>query len=83
MRYLGDNYVKDEFKLHKNAAKEFVPAFTKAWTDYRDSLEAQFNSKNFRGQVINDSKLDDFSKEQMGQLLELKKSAKELNKLKK
>lgn len=82
MRYLGDNYVKEEFKLHKNAAKEFLPAFTKAWTDYKESLEAQFKSKKITGQGINESKLDEFSKEQMGQLLELKKSAKALNKVK-
>ena len=32
LRALGDQYVKDEFKRHKDCDEKFVPEFLKEWT---------------------------------------------------
>jgi len=32
MRSLGDDYVRSEFKRHKDAEKQFVPVFMQEWT---------------------------------------------------
>ncbi len=45
LRALGDEYVKDEFKRHKNADVTFVPTFMTEWTvsyilRYYDSIMA-------------------------------------------
>ncbi|KAF0691988.1 Aste57867_16894 [Aphanomyces stellatus] len=38
MRVLGDRYVQDEFKLHKNAKPEFVKGFLAEWQQYHKML---------------------------------------------
>ncbi|KAH9127416.1 hypothetical protein AeMF1_002289 [Aphanomyces euteiches] len=38
MRVLGDRYVREEFKLHKNAKPEFVKGFLTEWQGYHDML---------------------------------------------
>lgn len=40
MRQLGDAYVRDEFRKHKDAKPEFVPAFMAGWTEYLQELNA-------------------------------------------
>lgn len=32
LRALGDQYVKDEFKRHKDCDKQFIPTFVGSWT---------------------------------------------------
>jgi len=32
MRSLGDDYVRAEFKRHKDAEKQFIPLFMHEWT---------------------------------------------------
>ena len=32
LKALGDQYVKDEFKRHRNAEAQYVPMFMNAWT---------------------------------------------------
>ncbi|VDD93965.1 unnamed protein product [Enterobius vermicularis] len=79
MRYLGDQYVKDEFRRHKNASPEQSLVFLKEWTDYCTTLSKQLSQKGIAKGVIgtnlNPSLLDSFTDEQLFQLLELKKEA--------
>lgn len=41
MRPLGDSYVTDEFRRHKDAKEEFVSKFLIEWKHYADQLEHQ------------------------------------------
>ncbi|GLD93458.1 hypothetical protein PINS_up002050 [Pythium insidiosum] len=38
MRVLGDAYVRDEFRRHKDAAAKFVPLFLQEWEQYANML---------------------------------------------
>ncbi|OWZ16548.1 putative mitochondrial protein [Phytophthora megakarya] len=38
MRVLGDQYVRDEFKRHKDAAAKFVPLFLQEWQQYAAAM---------------------------------------------
>ncbi|TYZ65476.1 hypothetical protein PybrP1_005040 [[Pythium] brassicae (nom. inval.)] len=38
MRVLGDQYVRDEFKRHKDAAPKFVPLFVREWEQYEQFM---------------------------------------------
>ena len=38
MRALGDKYVAEEFRLHRNAKDEFLPQFYHAWQSYLMNL---------------------------------------------
>lgn len=41
LRFLGDSYVKDEWRKHRNADVKFVGPFVRAWQDYRVELIGQ------------------------------------------
>ena len=41
MRILGDEYVRNEFKLHKTASEEQVQKFSVAWNNYLRTLRKQ------------------------------------------
>jgi hypothetical protein len=41
MRMLGDDYVRNEFKLHKNAKPDQVNMFFTAWNNYLETLRKQ------------------------------------------
>ncbi len=41
MRYLGDKYVKSEFRQHADASPEFVSQFMNTWRIYAEKLEQQ------------------------------------------
>jgi hypothetical protein len=77
IRYLGDQYVSEEFRRHKNCDPKFIPAFEKAWIEYRDSLNHQLLNNELKGQKLED-KMDDLSDEQVSQLYELKKTARDV-----
>ncbi|TNM92688.1 hypothetical protein fugu_018090 [Takifugu bimaculatus] len=78
LKALGDQYVKDEFRRHKNAASEEVKSFMKEWEGYRDTLQTQVldaaqkrgGSVQF-GASLTEEKLRHFQDEQVGQLYEL------------
>jgi hypothetical protein len=72
MKYLGNRYVISEFKLHRNASPDQVKQFIEAWKTYKEDLERQSFQSNPKSLV------DSLSPEQLGQLLELKKSVKEI-----
>ncbi|RLN88104.1 hypothetical protein BBJ28_00010123 [Nothophytophthora sp. Chile5] len=44
MRILGDQYVRDEFKRHKNAAPKFVPLFLREWEQYEALMSQKKDS---------------------------------------
>jgi hypothetical protein len=35
---MGDAYVRDEFRRHKDSAPQYVPAFVAEWTQYKQTL---------------------------------------------
>ncbi|VDM43243.1 unnamed protein product [Toxocara canis] len=76
MRYVGDNYVKDEFRRHKNASPEQALVFLKEWTEYCVCLAKQLSNKGIAkgvvGKDLNPAMLDNFHDEQLRQLLDLK-----------
>jgi hypothetical protein len=39
MRQLGDSYVREEFRRHKEAKPEFVAAFMSEWSGYLQQLQ--------------------------------------------
>ena len=73
MRNLGNSYVKNEFKLHKNAKQEHLPPFFEAWEKYLVMLRSRV------GQTIGIDLSDDtkasLSEDQKSKLRELKDEA--------
>ncbi|KAM9823888.1 succinate dehydrogenase assembly factor 3, mitochondrial [Neosynchiropus ocellatus] len=78
LRALGDQYVKDEFRRHKDASPEETRSFMSEWESYKDTLQSQIvelmanpeRSVKF-GADLPKQKLSDFQDEQIGQLYEL------------
>ena len=69
MRHLGDEYVKKEFRLHKDAKVEQVNAFVQAWTNYLTIL--RLKDESF-GAELERHDFEALSDEQRGKLDELK-----------
>jgi hypothetical protein len=81
MKSLGDEYVKSEFKRHKNSEAGYVIPFMIEWNNYLNLLQEQVNQQvadAVYGKKLESEELDKFSKEQVGQLYVLKKEAKSL-----
>ncbi|OQV22906.1 putative Succinate dehydrogenase assembly factor 3, mitochondrial [Hypsibius exemplaris] len=78
MKVLGDKYVQDEFRRHKDATKqEHIQRFMIEWTDYAVELSKQLSSRSLvrqspLGRPLTPDKLDAFSNEQIFQLNELR-----------
>ncbi|KAM3858202.1 succinate dehydrogenase assembly factor 3, mitochondrial [Diretmus argenteus] len=78
LRALGDQYVKDEFRRHKQASPEEATGFMREWEDYKDTIQTQVlesagdrvKTLNF-GADLSDAKFKEFQDEQIGQLYEL------------
>jgi len=74
---IGDQYVKEEFKRHKNCKPEEVSAFMTAWVDYAVTLTKQLSVKHIQrgdvelGRDLTPTELDLFRDEQISQLYEL------------
>ncbi|KAK5971257.1 Succinate dehydrogenase assembly factor mitochondrial [Trichostrongylus colubriformis] len=75
-RLMGDSYVKDEFRRHKDASPEHTSIFLNEWTSYCTTLSKQLSTsgivKGFIGKDLDPENLDSFAEEQLRQLLELK-----------
>ncbi|KAF7223329.1 succinate dehydrogenase assembly factor 3, mitochondrial [Nothobranchius furzeri] len=78
LRALGDQYVKDEFRRHKEATAEEADSFMTEWQKYKDTLQTQVleSSGSPRGSVVfgtdlSEEKLSHFQDEQICQLYEL------------
>ncbi|AMD19508.1 HCL643Cp [Eremothecium sinecaudum] len=74
-RQLGDKYVKNEFKLHKNAENPLhIVGFLASWQDYLHMI----SNKNWEDGTISKEVLDAMSPEQVVQLYELMKETQKL-----
>ncbi|XP_044147700.1 succinate dehydrogenase assembly factor 3, mitochondrial [Bufo gargarizans] len=78
LRALGDQYVKDEFRRHKDVGRAEAKLFMKEWEDYAAMLWEQAKqgiehseAKGHYGAPLTENKLDYFNEEQIGQLHEL------------
>jgi hypothetical protein len=72
MRALGDDYAKSEFRRHRAAEAQYLPAFFAEWTRYADVLRAQTATDTVVGEKIELTRLEKFNNEQIGQLFALK-----------
>jgi thiol-disulfide isomerase/thioredoxin len=74
-RYVGDGYVKQEFRQHRAVKDNMViEQFVKSWEEYCQQLEAQVQTKNI-GKRLDD--LESLKDEQVAQLYELYKETRE------
>ncbi|BHF64335.1 acetate non-utilizing protein 9 [Sparganum proliferum] len=83
MRLVGDKYVKEEFRKHKTADKQFIGPFMIEWSRYASTLAEQLtlsgqSEKNEKsteqakiGIPLQETDLEKFSAKQLNQLLEL------------
>ncbi|KAM9908497.1 hypothetical protein OXX80_002863 [Metschnikowia pulcherrima] len=68
LRYLGDEYVKAEFKAHKSTENPlYIVGFLTQWQDYLRNLDG---GKWAEGKLTS-QQLENMSPEQVGQLYEL------------
>lgn len=68
LRYLGDEYVKAEFKAHKSTDNPlYIVGFLTQWQDYLRSLDGG----DWMNGKLSQQDLDKMSPEQVGQLYEL------------
>ncbi|GME89612.1 hypothetical protein B5S28_g502 [[Candida] boidinii] len=79
-RILGDAYVKAEFKAHQNIDNPLhIVGFLTSWQDYLKLINKVNNQEELRSYTISSDQLSKMSDEQVGQLYELMKEAKNLN----
>jgi len=72
MRSLGDNYVKAEFRRHKEITnKVHIFGFLTQWKLYLDGLPSGKDAERFSGKKLDHTVLEKMSAEQLGQLYEL------------
>lgn len=76
----GDQYTKDEFKRHKEAAPEHAQAFMVEWTNYAITVAKQLGVRGSHtaktlGRPLSSNELDNFNDEQVHQLYELYEAA--------
>ncbi|CEF64223.1 Protein ACN9 homolog, mitochondrial [Strongyloides ratti] len=76
LKILGDGYVKEEFRRHKDATPEHSLLFLKEWTEYCTSLSKQLSGKGLvegnLGQNLNPEIIDKMDEDKLYQLYELK-----------
>ena len=74
MRFLGDAYVRDEFKKHKAANPQFLKQFFNEWEQYVTMLEQSQDQRKI-GRDIDPSLVAMMTDEQRLQLNALKENA--------
>ncbi|KAF1988336.1 putative ACN9 family domain-containing protein [Aulographum hederae CBS 113979] len=68
MRLLGDEYVKSEFRAHKDSNNPIhIIGFLTEWQSYVQQVEGE----TWRGEKLDKEKIDKMSDQQIGQLYEL------------
>lgn len=83
LQALGNSYVRDEFKRHKTCNESESKLFMVEWTNYAVQLSQQLGlgvrgkPKDKIGENLNAEDLDKFKDDQIVQLYELLKAAKE------
>ncbi|KAK9767440.1 hypothetical protein K7432_002796 [Basidiobolus ranarum] len=82
-RYLGDNYVKDEFRRHKDVSNPtFLKGFVTQWHQYLYDLQAQTNTiptedkRVLLGKKLDTTSLDKMNDDMIERLWDLRSEAK-------
>ncbi|KAF9457868.1 hypothetical protein BDZ94DRAFT_1174785 [Collybia nuda] len=79
MRMLGDNYIKSEFRLHKDVTNNVhIIGFLSQWKMYLDQLPVGPDSKSFAGKKLDPTVFEKMSGEQLGQLYEVMHATKDV-----
>lgn len=68
---LGDQYVKNEFRRHKNANPDQITKFIQEWKIYADLLERQQQQGDNFGSNISEEYLQNIDEDQLYQLYAL------------
>ncbi|KFX89903.1 hypothetical protein O988_08427 [Pseudogymnoascus sp. VKM F-3808] len=75
MRVLGDEYVKGEFRAHREVENPMhIIGFLTEWQMYAQKLEGD----SWKGETLDKAKIDKMSDQQLGQLYELMKATRDL-----
>lgn len=78
LKFVGDKYVKEEFKRHKSAESGYVEVFMNQWKVYVENIEQQIkiNQPNKFGNNLPEEVIErDFNDSHIVQLYELKQAA--------
>eukprot|EP00943_MAST-04B_sp_MAST-4B-sp1_P005881 g5881.t1 len=87
MKEMGDKYVKEEFRQHKDASQEFVVQFMDQWEQYAQMLEQQKKIDNNSndgdnvatiGRHLTKEEWDGLSQDQKQQLAKVQAESKNL-----
>lgn len=78
MRPLGDDYVKSEFRRHKDVTNPvYIMGFLSQWKMYLDQMPSSLNSE-FKGKKLDPTVFEKMSEEQIEQLYDLMHAAKDV-----
>ncbi|KDR78735.1 hypothetical protein GALMADRAFT_63864 [Galerina marginata CBS 339.88] len=78
MRSLGDDYVKSEFRRHKEVSNPvYIMGFLSQWKVYLDQMPQNPNAA-YSGKRLDPTVFEKMSNEQLGQLYELMHVAKDV-----
>jgi len=72
MRTLGNEYLRTEWKLHKNVSPKVARTFLDSWKEYFISLRSSSRTNEKVGLDLSEEQIKSLSKEQQEQLLKLK-----------
>ncbi|KAI0246952.1 hypothetical protein BJV78DRAFT_1249646 [Lactifluus subvellereus] len=79
MRSLGDDYVKAEFRRHKDVTNPaYIIGFLSQWKVYLDQIPVGPDAQRFRGKKLDPTVFEKLSEEQLGQMYELMQTTKDL-----
>ena len=78
MKYVGNRYLNQEFRLHVKAEAVHLNAFITEWQSYKNELESQMNSNQLLGKKLEIGELEGLSPDKVGQLWELRDSSKKI-----
>ena len=84
LKYIGNGYIRSEFRLHKTAKDQHLQSFLQAWSQYGSDLKQQLDDTKIEsiGKKIDHSILESFNPSQLGQLLALRETSKDKSKSK-
>lgn len=78
LRFVGDGYVREEFRKHRKAEAKFVGPFMRSWSEYLSTLEEQ-RAQALEGAVLGRdlaaTELDALTESQRKQLSLLKRES--------
>ncbi|KAI0287307.1 hypothetical protein BC826DRAFT_1108551 [Russula brevipes] len=79
MRSLGDDYVKAEFRRHKDVTNPgYIIGFLSQWKGYLDQIPIGPEAQRFRGKKLDSTIFEKLSEGQLGQMYELRQVTKDI-----